>query len=55
MITSITIRELKAQKNTIDKYVILFMFLSKSNKKEQFAKIMIIRAIHLIHNFKVIY
>ena len=52
MITFITVRSLEAQRHTTNKYVISFIFLSETNSEKRRVRVMIIKEIHLIDNFK---
>ena len=52
IITLITISDLDAQKHSIDKYAIAFMYFSNVDEKKHLVKTLITKEIHLIDDFK---
>ena len=53
MIFSISVRDVKAKKHQSNEYVIVFIYIFDRDKNENVVKIMIIKKIHLIDNFKI--
>ena len=53
MIFSISIRDVKTKKYQFNEYVIVFIYIFDHDKNENVVKIMIIKKIHLIDNFKI--
>ena len=53
MITSITIRDLKAEKHQINKYAIVSLYFEDKDAFDIVVKAIVTRKIHLVKNFKV--